>query len=116
MQLKVVIETIVCCKIVPKYTSTVWISLKLIPYTVNVTESHTRPLAELRRAMRVNCEPKRMNISFPRMLVTRLGVQRLTLNDPSCVSLTNETHMWLSSHVTSCGSLSSSGDGATHYR
>ncbi|KAF4527413.1 hypothetical protein B566_EDAN016249 [Ephemera danica] len=80
-----------------------------------VQESHARPLAELRREMKVNCELKRMNVSFPRSIVTRLGVRKLTLNDPSCVAQSNDTHFWLSSSFSTCGSLSSSVNGATHY-
>jgi Zona pellucida-like domain len=63
---------------------------------------------DLRREMVVSCEPKRMNISFPKSLAEKLNVKVISLNDPACKSESNSTHVWLTTHITSCNTLSSS--------
>lgn len=70
---------------------------------------------DLRREMVVSCEPKRMNISFPKSLAEKLGVRVISLNDPTCKSESNSTHVWLTTHITSCNTLSSSENEKTVY-
>ncbi|XP_059485084.1 uncharacterized protein LOC132202282 isoform X2 [Neocloeon triangulifer] len=78
-------------------------------------EQHHQLIDDLRREITVSCEPKRMNISFPKTLMSKLGVRSIALNNPSCRSQSNDTHIWLSTHITSCNTLSSSENDKTVY-
>jgi hypothetical protein len=59
-------------------------------------------------AMTVQCGNGRIIASFPASLIHELGVTRLTLNDARCMSKSNGTHVFLSSPITSCGSMGDS--------
>ncbi|KAJ9593196.1 hypothetical protein L9F63_015241, partial [Diploptera punctata] len=71
-------------------------------------EPRQSALSRLRANMTVNCGKTRINVSFSANLVRELGVTRLNLNDASCVSQSNGTHVYLSSLITSCGSTGDS--------
>lgn len=72
------------------------------------TEPQPSALVRLGAAMTVECGKSRIIASFPASLIGELGVTRLTLNDASCVSQSNGTHVILSSLITSCGSTGDS--------
>ncbi|GFG36315.1 hypothetical protein Cfor_06722, partial [Coptotermes formosanus] len=80
------------------------------PPVTSFTAQEPRPSAVIRlgAAMTVECGKSRITASFPATLIRELGVTRLTLNDASCVSQSNGTHVFLSSLITSCGSTGDS--------
>ena len=69
-------------------------------------EPRQSALYRLRSNMTVDCGKTHITASFSASLVHELGVTRLSLNDASCVSQSNGTHVYLSSQLTSCGSTS----------
>jgi len=71
-------------------------------------EPRRSAVVRLGAAMTVECGKSRITASFPANLIRELGVTRLTLNDASCVSQSNGTHVVLSSLITSCGSTGDS--------
>jgi len=71
-------------------------------------EPRRSAVLRLGAAMTVECGKSRITASFPAILIRELGVTRLTLNDASCVSQSNGTHVSLSSLITSCGSTGDS--------
>lgn len=71
-------------------------------------EPRRSAVVRLGAAMTVECGKSRITASFPASLIRELGVTRLTLNDASCVSQSNGTHVFLSSLITSCGSTGDS--------
>ncbi|CAB3379418.1 Hypothetical predicted protein [Cloeon dipterum] len=73
--------------------------------SVKSEEKHQVLLNDLRKEMTVVCDPGWINISFPKSLSSKLGVRSITLNNPTCTSQSNTTHVWLSTRVSSCNTL-----------
>nr|CAD7406516.1 unnamed protein product [Timema poppensis] len=72
------------------------------------TELESSIMTQLKSSMVVECGHNRIIVSFPLPLFQEVGSPHLAFNDAFCSSQRNVTHVYLSSHITSCGSTSNS--------
>lgn len=73
---------------------------------INPEDLLRMPNVLLMDAMQVDCLPQHIQISFPRLTLEHLGLQggdTMTLNDPKCKVLANDTHYYFDAYFKECG-------------